>query len=248
MQGPVPGTVYYPADQCTIHRQSDRLTGTMKETEYFYDRRDAGIKLGKILEPEFRDKNVLVLGIPRGGVVVAYEVAQALNAPLSVLVTKKLPHPLHQELAIGSAAEDGSVFLTALAHGWDADTIRDIVNRQLREIDSRVQRFRKGKPLPDMRGRIVIIVDDGIATGSTIVPAIKLCKARKSAQVVVASPVSGRRYVSEINSLADKVVIAVQPGDLSSVGEAYSDFKNLQDADVIRILEDYARNTHRVLH
>jgi len=219
----------------------------MMEREQFYNRRDAGIKLGRILERQFKDTNPLVLGIPRGGVEVAYEVALILRGKLSVLITKKLPHPLQPELAIGAAAEDGSVFLGSLAHGWEPDTIRDIVNRQLNEIQSRIQRFRKGKPLPEMRGRTVILVDDGIATGSTLVPAIKLCKSKKAAQLIVAAPVSGRNYISEINSLADQVVIAIQPPDLSSVGEVYRDFKNLSDTDVVRILDDYAKNHHRVL-
>ncbi|HYC86458.1 MAG TPA: phosphoribosyltransferase family protein [Chryseosolibacter sp.] len=212
------------------------------------NRKDAGIRLGKILEPRFKDQDVLVLGIPRGGVEVAYHVAQILQAPLSVLITKKLPHPLQEELAIGAAAEDGSVFLTSLAHNWDSDTIKNIVNKQLDEIKSRIQRFRKGRPLPDMRGKTVIIVDDGIATGSTLVPAIKLCKAWKAAFVIVAAPVSGRRYVSEINSLADQVVIELQPSNLSAVGEVYNDFSNLEDIDVLKILDDYTKNSHRVLH
>jgi putative phosphoribosyl transferase len=220
----------------------------MNHPDFFWNRRDAGVKLGKILEHEYRDKNALVLGIPRGGIEVAYEVALILNATLSVVITKKLPHPLQEELAIGAAAEDGSVFLTSLGHGWDPALIRDIVNKQLKEIQSRVERFRRGKPLPDMRGRTVIIVDDGIATGSTIVPAIKLCKSRKAFQVIVACPVSGRKYVYDINSLADRVIIALQPPELSSVGEVYRDFKNLDDRDVIRLLDDFARFNHRVLH
>jgi putative phosphoribosyl transferase len=213
--------------------------GMIAEGRVYVDRTDAGFELGKLLERKYKDQNVLVLGIPRGGIIIACQVANALNAELSVVVTKKLPHPHQHELAIGAVAEDGSSFLTAAAVEIDRNTIRRIHETQLKEINSRVQRFRKGKPLPDMFHRPVIIVDDGIATGSTIVPAIKLCKSRKAAKVIVAAPVSGRRYVSEINTLADEVVIAEQPDMFYAVGQVYKDFHNLSDNEVIEQLDKF---------
>lgn len=213
----------------------------MDGDKMFSDRSEAGYELGKILEPSYKNKEVLVLGIPRGGVVVAYEVARILQGELSVVITKKLPHPLREELAIGACAEDGSVFLTSLARNLDPETVQDIVKAQTKEIKSRIDRFRDGRPLPEMKNRIVIIVDDGIATGSTIVPAIKLCKSRKAAKVVVAAPVSGESYVSEINSLADEVVIVEQPADFYAVGQAYEDFHHLSDTEVTDVLYDYER-------
>lgn len=209
----------------------------------FSDRHEAGIELGRLLEPDYANKKVLVIGIPRGGVVVAYEVAKILKAELSVVITKKLPHPLQPELAIGACAEDGSVFLTSLARSLDDQTVQHIVKAQSEEIRSRVDRFRNSKPLPQMRGRTVIIVDDGIATGSTIVPAIKLCKAHHAARVVVAAPVSGEGYVAEINILADEVVIAEQPSDFYAVGQVYEDFHHLSDKEVTGLLLDYERRS-----
>ena len=114
-----------------------------------------------------------------------------------------------------------------------------VVAAQSKEIQSRIDRFRNGKPLPEMSGRIVVIVDDGIATGSTIVPAIKLCKTRKAATVVVASPVSGVRYVADIDSLADDVVIVEQPDDFYAVGQAYEDFHHLSDEEVTAALNEF---------
>jgi putative phosphoribosyl transferase len=207
----------------------------------FADRREAGVELGKLLEDRYKDKNVLVLGIPRGGVVVAYEVANILRAELSVVITKKLPHPLHEEFAIGAVAEDGSIFLTDSTRKLDQATIRQILKAQSKEIKSRIQRFRKGKPLPELYQRIVIIVDDGIATGSTIVPAIELCKSRRPARIIVAAPVSGEEYVSEIQSLADEVVIVDQPGEFYAVGQAYDDFHPPGDEEVTFLLEDFER-------
>jgi putative phosphoribosyl transferase len=211
------------------------------DTPKFADRTDAGFEIGRLLEKEFKDKNVLVLGIPRGGIVVAYEVAKMLNGELSTVITKKLPHPAHKEYAIGAVAEDGSVFLTSSGRSLGKETIEHIIKVQSQEIRSRIQRFRKGEPLPQMHDRIVILVDDGIATGSTIVPAIKLCRQRKAAQIVVASPVADG-YVPEIDSLADKVVIADRPEPFHAVGQAYEDFHDLADHEVIGLLEDFNRN------
>jgi putative phosphoribosyl transferase len=204
----------------------------------FIDRHDAGFELGMLLEDKYKDKNALVLGIPRGGIIVAYEVAKVLNGELSVILTKKLPHPLHEEFAIGAAAEDGSVFLTPTASDLNSATVQRIVKAQAQEIESRIKRFRKGEPLPAMFNRIVILVDDGIATGSTIVPAIKLCKLRKAAKVIVAAPVSDG-YVSEIDSLADEIVIAERPKLFYAVGQVYEDFHHLSDEEVVSALEDF---------
>lgn len=209
------------------------------EGRVFVDRMDAGFEVAKLLEKKYKGKNALVLGIPRGGVMIAYQIARVLNAELSVVVTKKLPHPRQPELAIGAVAEDGSVFLTSNAGDLDREVVQKIHTDQLQEIKSRMNRFRNGKPLPDMSNRIVIIADDGIATGSTIVPAIKLCQSRKAAKVIVAAPVSGKRYVREINALADEVVIAEQPDMFYAVGQVYEDFHNLSDEEVIEQLQQY---------
>jgi putative phosphoribosyl transferase len=216
--------------------------GIIDQGKVFTDRRDAGIELGKILEKKYKDKNVLVLGIPRGGVAIAHEIAKTLNGELSVVITKKLPHPLREELAIGAAAEDGSVYLTPLAGEINKNAVQNILVAQQKEIQSRIWRFRKSKPLPEMQNRIVILADDGIATGSTIVPAIQLCKKRKAAMIIVAAPVSGEQYVSEINELADEVIIAEQPEMFFAVGQVYEDFHHLSDEEVIELLEDFERS------
>lgn len=210
----------------------------MEQEKTFKDRTEAGIELGRMLQPRYVNHDALVLGIPRGGVLVAGEVARMLGGELSVLITKKLPHPSQEELAIGACAEDGSVFLTSLAHGFDRRVVRQIVKSQMEEIRSRIDRFRDGRPLPAMRNRLVILVDDGIATGSTIVPAIKLCKARNAIGVIVAAPVSGRHYVPDIDALADEVVIVERPDVFYSVGQVYDDFHHLSDEEVTNVLHD----------
>ena len=216
--------------------------GIIDEKKTFIDREHAGRELGKLLMEKYRNKNALVLGIPRGGVIIACEIAEMLNAEMSVILTKKLPHPGQHELAIGAVAEDGSVFLTSSARAFDQQTIQRIVMNQTLELRSRIERFRQGKSLPAMHGRIVIIADDGIATGSTIVPAIKLCKSRKAGRVVVAAPVAGRNYLDDINVLSDEVVIVDQPEVFYSVGQVYEDFRNLSDDEVLSALaKSYGR-------
>jgi predicted phosphoribosyltransferase len=205
----------------------------------FIDRRDAGFEVGKLLEKKYKDRNALILGIPRGGVEVAYEVANVLNGELSVVVTKKLPHPFHDELAVGAIAEDGSIYLTDLGKSLDEDVIAEIIRKQTSEVKSRIQRFRKGKPLPEIFNRIVIIVDDGIATGSTIIPAIKLCKARNPDRVIVAAPVSSKRDLEDVTAIADEIVVVARPEDFYAVGQVYRDFHNLSDQQINSLLEDF---------
>lgn len=213
--------------------------GMIKQGKIYVDRHDAGFEVAKLLEPKYKDQDILVLGIPRGGVIVAYEVARILNAQLSIVITKKLPHPDQPELAIGAIAEDGSVYLTSLAGELSHESVKRIVARQREEIQSRIKRFRAEKPIPEMHNRIVVLTDDGIATGSTLVPAIKLCIHRRAQKIIVAAPVSGAHYASEIDELADEVVIAEQPEMLTAVGQVYEDFHHVSDAEVIQVLQEF---------
>lgn len=211
----------------------------VEQGRFFINRSHAGLELGKLLETEYRDQNVLVIGIPRGGVEVAFHVANTLNGELSTIITKKLPYPAHPELTMGAVAEDGSVYFTALANDVEEDVRRQIINNQLLEIHSRVQKYRHGKPLPHMQDRIVILIDDGIETGATLVPALKLCKSKDPAKIIVAAPVSGDNYVSDISSLADKIHVLEQRDDFFAVGQVYEDFPDLSDEDVINMLEEF---------
>lgn len=205
----------------------------------FSDRKDAGIQLGQMLEKEYKDKNVLVLGVPRGGVEVAYYVAKILNGELSVIVSKKLPFPGQPELACGAVAEDGSLYLSELGFRLRKETIDALIENQIQEIHRRVEKYREGKPLPDMSGRIVMIVDDGIATGSTLVPILKLCKSRNASKIVIAAPVSGTRYTSEIDEYADEVKVLEVPENYYAVGQVYEDFHGCTDEEVNRFLKSF---------
>jgi predicted phosphoribosyltransferase len=128
-----------------------------------------------------------------------------------------------------------------LARRLDKKTIDQIVAKQLDEIRRRIVEYRDGTPLPNMTNRIVIIVDDGIATGSTIVPALKLCRARKVSKLIVAAPVSGKRYVSEIDELADEVTVVEMPHNFYAVEQVYKDFHGLSDKEVMDLLNDFKK-------
>ncbi|KPJ74364.1 phosphoribosyltransferase [candidate division TA06 bacterium DG_78] len=202
----------------------------------FLDREDAGKKLGRTLI-KYKNKNVLVLAIPRGGVEVGFEVATYLNAELSILIARKLPFPDLPEAGFGAIAEDGSIFLSDDATHWvDQKTIDKIIKEQLQEIKRRIEVLRKNMPLPHIENRIVILVDDGIAAGSTMRACITLCKKRKVKKIVVAVPVTGKRNKQEVAKLVDEIVVLETPFMFRAVAQAYRNWYDVSNREVNEIL------------
>jgi len=207
----------------------------------FTDRKDAALELAKALE-KYKDKNAVVLGIPRGGAETAYYVALHLHAELSLLVSRKLGHPSNPEYAFGAIAEDGSIYLSPYARQeLSEETINTVVEEQKKEIERRIKILRKGKPLPELKGRTVILVDDGIATGATIFAAIEMCKKRNAGKIIIASPVSGYDMEDKLAKKADEVVILEKPGDFFAVSQAYQSFYNLSDDDALGFMERWEK-------
>ena len=203
----------------------------------FEDRKDAGEKLARALE-EYRGKNVLVLAIPKGGVEVGYQVAKYLKADFSILVSRKLPFPDNPEAGFGAVAEDGSTFINQDAARWLSERIIDeIVRVQKQEIVRRIAVLRKGKPLPEMVNRTVVLVDDGIAMGSTMRVSIMLCKNRGAGKTVVAVPVSGERVAKEIAEMVDEIIVLEQPRFFRAVAQVYRNWYDVSDREVIEIIE-----------
>ncbi len=203
----------------------------------FEDRRDAGIKLAKELE-RYRETDVLVFAIPRGGVEVGCQVAKHLNADLSLLVTRKLPFPDNPEAGFGAIAEDGSTFIFEDAAMWLSENLIDrIVEAQYEEIRRRIDVLRKGKPLPEMTGRTVILVDDGLAMGSTMRASIKLCRNKEASKLVVAVPVAGREVAEDIGNLVDDIVVLEIPANFMAVAQVYRNWYDVSDEEVLEILE-----------
>jgi putative phosphoribosyl transferase len=204
----------------------------------FRDRRDAGQQLAKALE-NLRDERPVVLGLPRGGVPVAAEVARALDAPLDVILVRKLGVPIQPELAMGAIGEDGVRVLNVdvlESVGADAATVDRAERRERQELQSRAERLRTGRPRIDVTGRTVVIVDDGIATGSTARAAIAVARAHGASRVVLAVPVGPSHTCRDLADEADEVVCLRQPEPFVAVGQFYRDFVQTTDAEVVAAL------------
>jgi putative phosphoribosyl transferase len=207
----------------------------------FRDRTDAGQQLAAALDG-YRDRHVLVLAIPRGGVEVGYQVARRLEADLSIVISRKLPFPDNPEAGFGAVAEDGSTYIIKEAAQWlSQDVIREIILEQEEEIRRRVAVLRQGQPLPVIIGRTVILIDDGIAMGSTMRAAVHLCRNQKARTIVVATPVSGKETAAEIGALVDDSVILAQPSLFRAVAQVYANWYDVTDAEVIDILKRWRR-------
>lgn len=205
----------------------------------FNDRRDAAIKLAKALE-KYKDKNAVVLGIPRGGAVTAYYVADHLNGEFSLLFSRKLGHPDNPEYAVGAIAEDGTIYLNPHALSEVSQLqIDKAVAEQKKEIQRRINIFRNGEPLPQLKNRIVIVVDDGIATGATILAAIKMCKNQEASKIIIGAPVSSISMVDKLLKEADEVVILETPDYYHAVSQAYYDFPQVSDEEALELLEKW---------
>ncbi|HEX8039785.1 MAG TPA: phosphoribosyltransferase family protein, partial [Chryseosolibacter sp.] len=199
----------------------------------FQDRKEAGEKLAIALE-KFRNTNPVILGIPRGGAETAYYVARHLNAELALLVSRKLGFPFDPEAAFGAVAEDGSVYISdTRRHSLSANEINESLKEEKKEIKRRIQALRRGRPLPDLDGRTIILVDDGIATGATLFAAVELCRKQKAAKIVVAAPIAGRAVESVLRSRADDVVILETPPSYHAVSQGYRFFEDLTDQEAV---------------
>ncbi len=206
----------------------------------FADRVDAGRRLAEELE-RFREEDVVVLGLPRGGVPVAAEVARALGKPLDVIVVRKLGVPFQPELAMGAIGEGDVRVLDdeviRLARITDKD-LHDVEARERAELDDRVERFRRGRPRLDLTGRVALVVDDGIATGSTAKAACRVARQLGAARVVMATPVAPPDTVARFHE-ADEVVTVQMPQGFSAVGQFYRDFRATTDDTVVELLHQW---------
>lgn len=203
----------------------------------FEDRKDAGEKLAKALE-KYKNKNVLVLAIPKGGVEVAYEVAKHLNADFSLLISRKLPLPDNPESGFGAIAEDGSAFISEDAELLlSKDEIDKIKIEQIQEIKRRIKVLREGKSLPEISKRTVILIDDGLAMGSTMRAAIELCKKKKAGKIIVAVPVSSKNVKQEIGKLVDEIIVLETPEFFQAVAQVYKNWYDVSDEEVFEIMK-----------
>jgi len=206
----------------------------------YRDRTDAGRQLAAKLQRYAGRDDVIVLALPRGGVPVGYEVAEALGAPLDVFLVRKLGVPGHEELAMGAIASGGVRVINDNAVRYldlAPEVIDQAAEREGKELERRAHAYRDARPAPDVRGRVVILVDDGLATGSTMRAAVEALRALGPARVVVAVPVGSPDVCRAFRAVADDVVCVREPEPFYAVGAWYSDFTQTTDDEVRELLQ-----------
>jgi predicted phosphoribosyltransferase len=213
---------------------------------YFANRKEAGRQLAERIPESLRRLDPLILALPRGGVPVAAEIAKALGRPLDVLIVRKLGVPGHEEYAMGALASGGVTVLnqeTVSSLRLSAAQVDAAIERETRELVRREKLYRGGKPPPVVTGHTVILVDDGIATGSTVQAAIQLLYQQGAGRVVVAAPVAPPDTVERLREKADEVIILSEPEPFGGVGRWYRDFSQTSDEEVRSLLAECPR-TH----
>jgi len=214
----------------------------------FPNRAEAGRRLAEKLEQYAGRDDVIVLGLPRGGVPVAYQVAQRLGVPLDVFIVRKLGVPGFEELALGAIASGGVRVLNddvvrALPNA--NELVESVTARETAELQRREQAYRDGRPPPELRGRVVILVDDGLATGATMRAAVAALRQLGAAKIVVAVPVGAADTCRELEEEVDETVCAMAPDWFQAVGQFYEDFSQTSDDEVRELLARAAqRNQH----
>jgi putative phosphoribosyl transferase len=216
--------------------------------QLFADRIDAGRQLAELLASYADDPDVLVLALPRGGVPIGYEIARRLRVPLDVYVVRKLGVPGHEELAMGALASDGTCVLDQeliASLGVDRTALDEVVRREVDELRRRDVAYRDAKPEPDIRGKTVIVVDDGLATGATMRAAATALRRRLPNAIVAAVPVAAPRTVAALRGALDRVVCVETPEPFHAVGLYYANFEQTTDDEVRRLLWEAARPSNR---
>lgn len=211
----------------------------------FLDRREGGRQLAGKLSKYADRTDVTVLALPRGGVPVAYEVARALNVPLDVLIVRKLGLPMREELAIGAIASGGIRILNediVQALSVDQAMIDDVTEREMEELQRRERQYRGERQALDLNGRTVILVDDGLATGASMLAAVHALRNRQPAQIIVAVPAAAPQAVDLLRPVVDELVYVMAPDPFDGVGKWFEDFSQTTDEEVQKLLEAPGNN------
>lgn len=206
----------------------------------FVDRHEAGKLLAEELKNYTKNQNVIILALPRGGVPVAYEIATALSVPLDIFVVRKLGVPGHEELAMGAIATgDVTVFNNDILHTMaiSQNSIESVIGMEKKELARREKAYRGNRPPLTLSGKIIILVDDGIATGATMRAAIKALRQQHPSNIIVAVPVAARETYDEIKTWVDKMICLLKPENFYAVGVWYENFPQTSDEEVFELLK-----------
>jgi putative phosphoribosyl transferase len=209
------------------------------ELAVFQDRAEAGRVLADRLSGYARSPDVVVLALPRGGVPVGFQVARSLQAPLDVLSVRKLGVPGHEELAMGAIASDGTRVVNRRVVGElgiAEDKLQAVAAAEHQELERRERTYRGQRPRPEITGKVVIVVDDGLATGATMWAAVTAIRRQQPARVVVAVPVAAASTCQQLQQVAEEVICASTPAPFVAVGQAYHDFGQMTDEEVCTLL------------
>ncbi len=235
-KGNIPGLCVYGI-WSRRHFSSARVRYILVAGMVFEDRVDAGKQLAERLLPYKGRTDALLFALPRGGVVLGAEISKALGLPFDVLVTRKIGAPYNPEYAIGALAETGeTVWNESERAATDKKALDKIVAQQVKEAERRVKKYRQGVALPDMQGKIVILIDDGIATGLTMRAAIVAAKGKDAEKIIVAVPHGAAETLAALRGEADEVIALDEPEWYGAVGQFYKDFPQVEDEEVLELL------------
>ena len=215
-------------------------------TRPFADRREAGVELAAALQQYAGRDDVVILALPRGGVPVAFEVAKALDAPLDIFLVRKLGMPGYPELGMGAIASGGVRVLNEEVVKWyqiPQWAIDDVAREEQRELERREREYRRGRPMTELRDHVVILVDDGLATGSTMKAAVEAVRQHKPKRIIVGVPVGAPSTCAQFASVTDETICARTPEPFNAVGQWYRDFSQTTDEEVRELLDRHA-NSH----
>lgn len=206
-----------------------------------HDRRGAGRQLAQRLQAYANQPDAIVLSVPRGGVPVGYEIAQALHLPLDICLVRKLGLPHNKEIAMGAIAANGVRVLNYQVIAWEGTSdheIETVAAKELRELQRRDHVYRGHRALPELRGKTVILVDDGLATGSSMLAAIQIVQQQQPAKVIVAVPVAPKSTCEEIAAMVDQLICLMQPEPFYAIGKWYENFAQVSDDEVCGLLAE----------
>jgi putative phosphoribosyl transferase len=208
----------------------------------FKNRKEAGVKLAEELKDFAEERDLLVLALPRGGVVTGAEISNRIKAPLDVLIVRKIGHPWQPELAVGAVSETGSIVYNeevVSSVGVTKEYLRREIERQRGETARRQQMYRDGRRLPNLGGRSIILVDDGIATGATMKAAVEALKREQIGMLIIAVPVAPPDTAAVLQKIADVFICLEIPDDFMAVGSYYEEFPQVTDREVMAILGEF---------